>query len=330
MRHWVKLVFAAVSPLLLSSCLWGPGKFKSDLTLHRDGSFVLDYRGEIMLQLPDETPRTITWSDSSAICYAGLDGTKRPAPPPIAPPAPPPMIKPSASPPQTVDIQNPRPPIIVSTPVVPPVAGAKRPSAPSMRWPGQRSCTKAEIASQRMAFERREADRVQRARKQQEDLAKLFGLPGLDDQSSRDFAKKLTKYAGWRSVTYRGKGVYEVDYHFVGSARQDFLFPALPDNDLLVPFIALRRRADGSVLVTAPAFTGGAGPLMARAAAMGGSSGMRSDMVSHAEGRFTIVTDGEILTNNSEDGPSASPAGREVHWDVSASSKKIPEALIRL
>ena len=65
--------------------------------------------------------------------------------------------------------------------------------------------------------------------------------------------------------------------------------------------------------------------------AMAGAGDMKGQgPVSHAEGRFTIVTDGEILTNNSEDGPSSGPRGREVHWDVSASSNKIPEALIRL
>jgi hypothetical protein len=52
--------------------------------------------------------------------------------------------------------------------------------------------------------------------------------------------------------------------------------------------------------------------------------------VSRAEGRFTIITDGEILTNNSEDGPAPDAAGRQLHWDVSAASNKIPEALVRL
>ena len=52
--------------------------------------------------------------------------------------------------------------------------------------------------------------------------------------------------------------------------------------------------------------------------------------VSRAEGRFTIVTDGEILTNNSEDGAAPHPVGRQLHWDVSAASNKIPETLIRL
>ena len=51
-------------------------------------------------------------------------------------------------------------------------------------------------------------------------MAKTFGLPGLDEASNRAFAAKLMKYAGWRSVTYRGKGVFDVDYHFEGGRRR--------------------------------------------------------------------------------------------------------------
>ncbi len=43
-----------------------------------------------------------------------------------------------------------------------------------------------------------------------------------------------------------------------------------------------------------------------------------------------MITDGEILTNNSEDGAAANPFGRQVHWDVGPGSTKIPETLIRL
>ena len=188
MNHWTRRLFALAAPLLLTGCLWGPGKFNSDLTLKKDGSFVLDYRGEIVLQVPEDQS-TQPWTDAKAKCE---DGGKA------------------------------------------------------------RACTKAEIADQRAAYEKK--------REEGEQMAKMFGLPGLDDNSNRAFAAKLSKYAGWRSVTYRGKGVFDVDYHFEGRATQDFLFPALPDNNLLIPFVALRRRADGSVLVTAPAFTGGAGP----------------------------------------------------------------------
>ena len=104
----------------------------------------------------------------------------------------------------------------------------------------------------------------------------------------------------------------------------------MPDTDLVIPFITLRRRTDGSVMVTAPGFTGGSGPFSARAKMMGLLDKGEGGPVSHAEGRFTVTTDGEILTNNSEDGPAAAPGGRRVHWDVGAGSTKIPEMLVKL
>jgi hypothetical protein len=285
MHLWTKRLFAIAAPLLLTSCLWGPGKFSSDLTLRKDGSFVLDYRGEMVLQIPDEQSKRPAWSDDKAHCYVGEDGSK--PPPPIR------MVNDTKS------------------------------------APKERPCSKAEIANQHAAFEKNAAELADQERKKSEEMAKMFGLPGLDDASNRAFAAKLQKYAGWRSVTYQGKGVFDVDYHFEGRATQDFLFPALPDNDLLIPFIAIRRRADGSVLVTAPALTGGAGPLATRMpAAMSGDT--KTDMVSRARGRFTVITDGEILTNNSEDGAAPHPIGRQLHWDVGPASKKIPETLIRL
>ena len=117
--------------------------------------------------------------------------------------------------------------------------------------------------------------------------------------------------------------MFDVDYHFEGRATQDFVFPAMPDNDFLIPFVAIRRRADGSVLVTAPAFTGGVGPLGARAGAAAAGA-MKDGPVSRAQGRFTIITNGEVLTNNSEDGASPHAVGRQVRWDVGAGSTKIP------
>jgi len=257
MLHWTRRLLVVAGALSLSGCLWGPGKFASDLTLRKDGSFVLNYRGEIVLQTPPDATSD-PWTDAKASCQA--DGKSR-------------------------------------------------------------SCTKAEIADQKTAYQKKRED--------SEQMAKAFGLPGFDEASNRAFAAKLMKYQGWRSVTYRGNGVYDVDYHVEGRTTQDFLFPALPENDLIMPFIAIRRRADGSVLVTAPAFTGGSGPLAARAGAAAAGE-MKGGPVSRAEGRFTVITDGEILTNNSEDGASPHPIGRQLHWDVGAASNKIPETLIRL
>ena len=278
MLHLTRRLLGVAAALSLTGCLWGPGNFTSDLTLRKSGAFVLDYRGEIVLQIPPDQAAPKPWNNSMGRCYKSG---------------------------ATEVLSEGSHPAVGSDPV--------------------RTCTAAELAQLKSNYEKNAADR----QKQAEQMAKAFGLPGLDDESNRLFAAKVMKYAGWRSVTYRGNGVFDVDYHMEGRATQDFLFPALPDNDLIIPFIAIRRRADGSVLVTAPAFTGGAGPMAARAGAAAAGE-MKGGPVSRAQGRFTVITDGEILTNNSEDGAAPHPIGRQLHWDVGAASNKIPETLIRL
>jgi len=282
MTHWTKRVFVAAAALLLTGCLWGPGRFASDLTVKKDGSFILNYKGEIVLQLPpDAAAKPEPWDPKKARCHQSGK---------------------------------------TETSDEPMLGGEDDPVRP---------CTPAELAKLKSQFEADQIDQSAKKRKEGEEVAKLFGIPGLDDESNRAFAAKLMKFDGWRSVTYRGNGVFDVDYHLEGRATQDFMFPMLPDNDLLIPFIAIRRRADGSVLVTAPAMTGGSGPIAARAGQAAAAS-MKEGPVSRAQGRFTVITNGEILTNNSEDGTAAHPLGRQVHWDVGPGSTKIPETLIGL
>ena len=255
MKHWTRRLFAFAAPLLLTGCLWGPGKFTSDLALRKDGSFVLVYRGEIVLETADAMAKP-QWQDSMAHC---------------------------------------------------------------MNEAKERPCTAKEIADQKDAYAKK--------RKDDEEMAKSFGLPGTDDESNRAFAAKLMKYAGWRSVAYEGKGVFAVDYHMEGRLTQDFAFPLMPDSNIVIPFIALRRRTDGAVLVNAPALTGGTNMFGPMAQQMGGET---KGPPSRAEGRFTVHTDGQIVTNNSEDGPAADPLGQQVHWDIAPGTNKVPETLIRL
>jgi hypothetical protein len=286
MRIWGKMLAAAALPLMLGGCLWGPGKFTSNLALNRAGTFVLDYKGEVVLQMPDDkgTPPE-PWSDKMLKCYK--DG----------------RVETSTM----IDMNSDDP-----------------------EDEGSRQCTASEIAKGKADYEKEAAERAEKKRQENEQMAKLFGLPGSDDASNRRFAANLMKYQGWRSVTYKGKGVFDIDYHVEGRLTQDYAFPLMPDTDLIIPFITLRRRTDGSVMVTAPAFTGGSGPFGARAKMMGLPDKGNEGPVSRAEGRFTVTTDGEILTNNSEDGPAAGPGGRQVHWDVGPGSAKIPEMLVKL
>jgi hypothetical protein len=286
MRAWKTLVAAAV--LSLTGCVWTPGEFTSELALHKGGAFVLDYRGEIIFQMPNDKDKPAApWNRSMAQCYFDREPELR----------------------SGAELTAPRP--------------------ENAESPKTRACTAAEIASLKARYQAEAAEQAEKKRKDADQMAKMFGLAGADDESNRRFAANLMKYKGWRSVAYRGNGVFDVYYHFEGRADQDFAFPMIPDADLLVPFIAIRRRNDGAVLVTAPAFTGGNGPFGARAMAAGlpkSDDGPQS----RAAGRFTVTTDGEILTNNSEDGPVAAPSGKQLHWDVGPGSKKIPETLVRL
>jgi hypothetical protein len=192
-----------------------------------------------------------------------------------------------------------------------------------------RPCSAVEIGAMKADHDLQENQRVETKRRETDEMTKIFGLPGSDEESNRKFAATMMKYKGWKSVAYQGDGKFLVDYHGEGSSKQDLVFPMIPDSDMIIPFVALRRRADGSVLVSAPAFTGGTGPFGARAKMMGipdTSDGPKS----FARGRFTIVTDGEILTNNSEDGATPHAIGCQLKWDVNATSTKLPEALVRL
>lgn len=291
MRIWGKLVAAAVAPLMLGGCLWGPGKFTSNLALNKSGAFVLDYKGEIMLQMPDEKGPPLPWADDMAACY-GDGGAKAEGS----------GILVSIEPPETV-------------------AGDAEQE--------ERPCTPAELAKLKAEYEKKSAEKAAEKRKESDEMAKLFGIPGSDDESNRRFAASLMKQKGWRSVSYKGKGLFDVDYHFEGRLDQDFAFPLMPDSDLMIPFITIRPRTDGSVKVSAPAFVGGQGVFAARAKMMG-LPGKNDGPASRAEGRFTITTNGEILTNNSEDGPVAAPGGRQLHWDVGPGSQRIPEMMVKL
>lgn len=279
MRHLAKRILIGGAAVLLTGCLWGPGKFTSNLAVMKDGSFTLDYKGEIVIAVPD-VARPEPWKDAMARCYKS--GRTEAA------------------------------------------DGAASPVTPDEDDP-VRACTASEKAALKTQYDSDAAQKAAAKTKDNAEMAKVFGLPGIDAASGRAFAAKLSKYAGWRSVAYRGKGVFDVDYHFAGRTSQDFLFPMLPDNALIVPFIAIRRRTDGALLVSAPAMTGKGG--------LGGSSGGSAMPMdgppSRAEGRLTITTDGEVLTNNSEDGAVRSAAGQQLHWDLSPASSKVPETLIK-
>ncbi|MEO8722552.1 MAG: hypothetical protein ABI395_03380 [Sphingobium sp.] len=196
-----------------------------------------------------------------------------------------------------------------------------------------RPCTAAEIAKQRKDWE---AERAAAAAKKQQEAAEfgaMFGYTPGDDAANRKLAANMMRYDGWKSVVYKGNGIFDVDYQQSGRLDHDFIFPLLPtQNNLVLPFVTIRGQAGNMARMTAPAFVNNPGQsMMAGMAAMKGNGAGGDDMGLHkASGSFTLTTDGDIRTNNTENGPADISGGRKLVWQVDADSKAVPEALINL
>ncbi|HOB15031.1 MAG TPA: hypothetical protein PK680_06405 [Novosphingobium sp.] len=201
----------------------------------------------------------------------------------------------------------------------------------------ERPCTKDEIAQQKEEWE---ADRKSAAERRQKELetakAMLGGLDPSDPRAAEELASRLRRQAGFNAVTYKGNGIYEVDFRVAGRLDHDFAFPTIEKMAQVVPFFVLNRRTDGSVRFDSPALNGemnGAAPfgsLGAMIAAEGGKGGEEMPNLPQPDGKFILTTDGTILANNTDEGPKADPAGKRLEWTISPREKAGPMALIGL
>jgi hypothetical protein len=293
-----RLCAALLLPLLLSGCFLLPGAFTSALDLRKNGDFTFSYKGEVIFQSPDDIMKSgrdkpRTWVDARAHCFK------------------------DNSDPTSNDYDTDEEALADTS--------AKDDD-------NRRPCTAAEIATVRKPFETAEAERLARKMKESSDFGAMFGFSPADDEANRKYAAALMKYEGWRSVSYRGKGVFDVDYQLSSKVSHDFIFPLFPQVDIIIPFVQLRKR-EGGLMVNAPALVGGGLKALASKARALGQSQPSNDIATNSvitRGTFTLITDGEILTNNTDDGPKADPRGRKLVWDIDPSGEKIPEALIKL
>jgi predicted nucleic acid-binding Zn ribbon protein len=199
--------------------------------------------------------------------------------------------------------------------------------------PAERECTKDEIAEQKTAWEEQTKAAADRQKKEQEAMRTMLGgFDPADPKAAEDLAARLRKQAGWRSVVYKGDGLFVVDFALTGRTDHDFVFPTIERLPQTNAFVTLIRRADGSLRVDAPGFSAGPGGdpfrTMMRMAAMEGED---KDMPKLPElsGTFTLTTNGEILTNNTEDGPVAGTTGKVLTWQINQRTEQAPSALVR-
>lgn len=200
-----------------------------------------------------------------------------------------------------------------------------------------RPCTAAELAEQRRNWEESQRAAAEKAKKDAEGMkAMLGGIDPSSPQAAEELAARLRRQVGWRSVVYKGDGLFLVDFALTGRLDHDFAFPTIERFPMANAFVQLSRRADGTVRVDAPGFgpSTGTNPF---AAMMGmGMGGMTESgdkdaaPPSPADGLFTLTTDGAVLANNTDEGPQPDPAGQKLTWTVNPRSAGAPTALIRL
>jgi hypothetical protein len=191
-----------------------------------------------------------------------------------------------------------------------------------------RPCTAAERAERTRQWERQ---REQQAAM----LGAVFGFNPNDPRSIEAFTTELKKHRGWRAVTHKGGNVFEIDYRIDGSLGHDFTFPIFEGVAVHTPFVIARPRNDKTVEVMAPAFGGGNGGWSSLAALSGGPAAMgrneyMAELLKRTEGTFTIVTDGDVRTNNTAEGPSARGSDKVLSWRVTTLAREMPRALISL
>lgn len=204
----------------------------------------------------------------------------------------------------------------------------------------ERACTPAEIAEQKRGWQEQASERLAKKGEEAEQMKALMGgIDPSDPEAAAEFAARLSRQKGWRSVVHRGDGLFDVDFSITGRLTHDFLFPNIEGFPLGSAFVKLYLRDDGKVRIEAPGFAaqGAGNPIQGMMGGMMGMAQMGASKDSKKtpplvlpDGVFTIVTNGTILANNTDEGPQASSAGQVLSWAINGRTEQAPTALIQL
>lgn len=305
-----RIVLVAAAAFALTGCLLSPGKFTADMTVMRGGTFTFAYKGEIYL----------FGLTQLAEMGAALDEDKAEFTP-----------NPCYGEPAEVDGA------VLKTSLM----------QEDETWAEEaleRECTPAEIESQKTEWQDQQTKKkADDAQKMEVVKALLGGIDPSSPEAVDELITRIKKQKGWRAVVHKGGGLFEVDYAVSGRIDQDFSFPVLEKTQGLTPFIVAVARANGGVRIDAPAFAapgkggfmgssiGGLIPIFQALGSAGDSKEAKMFAgLPKLDGNFTIRTDGEILTNNTDDGPAVEGQMRVLQWKINARRDQSPEALIML
>lgn len=147
------------------------------------------------------------------------------------------------------------------------------------------------------------------------------------DAKFREMANALTKEQGFRKAEYLGNNKFLIDYQIAGTLDHSFLFPYNLDAGIIIPFVAVELRANGTVRVKAPGFAS-EGKDATGLGDMG--SGGAGKAASKLDGVFTLDTDAEIVSQNNEDGVTKAQGRQVVAWKATPLTSSAPMAVLRM
>lgn len=147
------------------------------------------------------------------------------------------------------------------------------------------------------------------------------------ERKNRAIADALRKEAGYRSVEYKGDGLFVIDYAISGRLDHGFVYPYNVDAEILFPFVVVELRGNDRLRVKAPAF-GESGQSSAGMGSMAGGSASKA--AERLDGTFTLTTDAEIVSQNNEDGAVEANGKRSITWRATPLSKDAPMAVLKL
>lgn len=203
----------------------------------------------------------------------------------------------------------------------------------------ERECTEEELAEQREAWEAAADERKASAEREAEAMRQfLGGIDPSDPKAAEELAERLRRQEGWKRVDYRGDGLFEVEFALSSTLGHDFIFPTFERFPMTNPFVLANLRQGRTVRIDAPGFAaqgGSSNPFQSFAglAALGAASSATAEgmpQIPEMDGTFRVVTDGQILANNTDEGPTTTPEGQVLEWRVNQRTETAPMALIQL
>lgn len=195
----------------------------------------------------------------------------------------------------------------------------------------ERPCTAKEIAEQKQSWQEERTRSADKRRQDAESMkAFLGGIDPSNPRAAEEIAARLRRQAGWKRVTYKGDGLFDVDFAIAGRLDHDFAFPTMERFPMANAFVQITLRNDGTVRIDAPGFAPASSGEPLKGMMQGITAKEGAPPFPQVDGQFTVTTDGAVLANNTDEGPQADTAGQRLHWAVNLRSPAAPTALIRM